>query len=322
MSDRKFFVAQFLSDLFGARDHLTMHDSVHLLFPLLSSVLFVIAATFAKQATQLGVSPYTATALSNFLLATCWCLFGVARGQWLPLSGLGSALWIALAFVGGQLSTYLAFRLGDVSLATPVFGVKIILVAFLSSLVSQAGIETKTWVAAGLATLGVIIMQIGGTGSHATHLTARRATYAILFAILAATSLSFFDIGVQLAGKRYGAPTFLTTMFSCVGLLSIGLLPWSDRVETLRKNQSLKPLAFAAILMASQAISITYSLAQYGDATRINIVYSLRGLWSVLLAWALSRMFANRGEHPSKATLALRMVGTVLLTIAVVIALG
>lgn len=299
-----------------------MHDSVHLLFPLLSSILFVIAATFAKQATLRGVSPYTATALSNFLLAACWFTFGCVRSEWLPISAWWNAVWIAIAFISGQLSTYLAFRLGDVSLATPVFGVKIIMVAFISSVVHQSGIEPKTWIAAVLATIGVVVMQLGGTSStNSPKLTTRRAALAIGFALIAATSLSIFDVGVQLAGKRYGASTFLVTMFSCVGLLSLGLLPWTDRTEELKKNQAIKPLGFAGILMAAQAISITYSLAQYGDATRINIVYSLRGLWSVLLAWQLSRWAASQDGHPSSRTLAMRFIGTILLTTAVVVAL-
>lgn len=299
-----------------------MHDSAHLFFPLLSSILFVIAATFAKQATVRGVSPYTATALSNFLLAACWFTFGCVRNDWLQIGGWWNAMWIAMAFVTGQLSTYLAFRLGDVSLATPVFGVKIIMVAFLSSIVHQSGIELRTWIAAALATVGVIVMQLGGSSSASSpKLTARRAALAIGFALLAATSLSIFDVGVQMAGKRYGASTFLITMFSCVGLLSLGLLPWTDRLESLRKNQSTKPLVIAGILMAGQAISITYSLAQFGDATRINIVYSLRGLWSVLLAWQLSRWSASLEGHPSARTLAMRFLGTVLLTAAVVVAL-
>ncbi len=154
-----------------------MHNSAHLLFPLLSSILFVVAATFAKKATSLGVSPYTATALSNFLLAVCWFAFGCIGGQWLPLAGWWNAIWIAIAFVGGQLSTYLAFRLGDVSLATPVFGVKIIIVAFLSSLVHQSGIEARTWLAAALATVGVIVMQLGGSNANSPKLTARRAAW-------------------------------------------------------------------------------------------------------------------------------------------------
>ncbi len=81
-------------------------------------------------------------------------------------------------------------------------------------------------------------------------------------------------------------------------------------------------MVIAAVLMAAQAISITYSLAQFGDATRINIVYSLRGLWSVLLAWQLSRWATSAEQHPSRRTLVMRFIGTALLTIAVVIALS
>ncbi len=129
-------------------------------------------------------------------------------------------------------------------------------------------------------------------------------------------------MGVQLAGKRYGATVFLTTMFTWVGLLSLGLLPWTDRIRTLRENRAMRPLGGAGLLMAAQAISITYSLAQYGDATRINIVYSLRGLWSVLLAWQLSRWAASSEGHPDTRTLIVRFVGTVLLTTAVIVALA
>ncbi len=238
------------------------------------------------------------------------------------MAGWWNAIWIAIAFVGGQLSTYLAFRLGDVSLATPVFGVKIIIVAFLSSLVHQSGIEARTWLAAALATVGVIVMQLGGSNANSPKLTARRAALAIGFALIAATSLSIFDVGVQMAGKRYGATVFLTTMFTWVGLLSLGLLPWTDRIRTLRENRAMRPLGGAGLLMAAQAISITYSLAQYGDATRINIVYSLRGLWSVLLAWQLSRWAASSEGHPDTRTLIVRFVGTVLLTTAVIVALA
>ena len=118
-----------------------MNDSLHPLFPLFSSVLFVIGAMLAKQATSRGASPYTATALANFCLAACWLIVGVARSDALPLAAWAPAFWIALAFVAGQLCTYLAFQLGDVSLATPVFGVKIILVAAISSLASDRSLE-------------------------------------------------------------------------------------------------------------------------------------------------------------------------------------
>ncbi len=298
-----------------------MTHSLHLLFPLLSSLLFVIAAMYAKRATLLGVSPFTATAMSNLLLATCWLGVGLTRNEWLPWEHWWNAAWIALTFVGGQLTTYLAFRLGDVSLATPVFGVKIIMVAFLSSLLAQRSIEGRVWLAAAMATVGVIVMQLGSSTANAPKLTTRRATLAIAFALAAATLLSLFDVGVQHAGKQFGAPRFLSTMFCTVGVFSLALLPWANSPAAVQRLQAQRPLLIAAILMALQAISITFALGQFGDVTRINIVYSLRGLWSVVLAWLLSRYATSPESSQSRKTMIFRFAGTLLLTVAIVIAL-
>lgn len=302
-----------------------MSNSLHLLFPLASSFLFVVGAMFAKRASVLGVGPFSLTLGSNFLLAVCWAVVGIARNDWLLVQSgwpaMWPAIWIAASFVIGQLCTFLAFRLGDVSLATPVFGVKIILVALISSLLAQQAIAPEIWCAAALATLGVIVIQ-SGTKSLDNKLSAGRAAWSIVLALMAATSLSLFDVGVQVYGPQFGALRFLTTMFMLVGLLSFALLPWSDRFTQMKKLRALQPLSTAAFIMTLQAISITYALGQYGDATRVNIVYSLRGLWSVLLAWALSRLAMSPEANSTPRTLVFRLVGAILLMVSVLVALS
>jgi drug/metabolite transporter (DMT)-like permease len=298
-----------------------MDDSLHLLFPLGSSLLFVIGAMLAKQATSRGASPYTATALANFFLAVCWGAIGLVRGEGLPLAAWPPAVTIALAFVGGQLGTYLAFQLGDVSLATPVFGVKIILVAAISSLLAGRPVEPRLWVASLLATIGIAVIHADAGGSAGGR-SRRRAVLAIILALLAATSLSLFDVGLQHYGREYGAEAFLTTMFVFTGVLSLSLLPWADSPLHLRAIRAGWPLVVSAVLMAAQAMSISYALGRYGDATRVNIVYSLRGLWSVALAWLLVRLAASPEDNHSPRTLAIRLLGAVLLTAAVIVALG
>lgn len=299
----------------------SMNDSLHLLFPLFSSIVFVFGAMFAKQTAVRGTSPFTNTALSNLCLALFWTSLGLARGTSLPWDALGPAVLIAFAFVLGQMCTYLAFQFGDVSLATPIFGVKIIIVAMLSSLLADQGISLQIWIAAVLAAVGIAVIQTGGGASRATPLTTRRIVSTIVLALLAATALSLFDIGLQTYGRKYGAERFLTLMFFCMGLLSCGLLPWANRPDQLRRLGVLRPLLCGALLMAVQAVSISYALGQFGDATRVNIVYSLRGLWSVGLAWILSQLaLSPEGGHAPR-TMAFRLAGAVLLTISIVVAL-
>jgi drug/metabolite transporter (DMT)-like permease len=298
-----------------------MDDSLHLLLPLFSSIVFVVGAMFAKRATSLGASPYTSTFLSNGCLALCWGIVGVVRSEGLPLAEWGPAVMLAAAFVGGQLCTYLAFQIGDVSLATPIFGVKIILVALISSFLAEKPIELRLWIAATLAATGIAVLQ-GGSGSRGgARLTAKRVALTIVLAVLAATSLSLFDVGLQHYGRRHGAERFLTTMFVMTGVLSAGLLPWADRPARLRETGAARPLVAGAILIAIQAIGISYALGRFGDATRVNIVYSLRGLWSVILAWLLNQLATSPEGRHSTRTMTFRLIGASLLTVSVVVAL-
>lgn len=234
----------------------------------------------------------------------------------------GPAVALAAAFVGGQLCTYLAFQYGDVSLATPIFGVKIILVAVISSLMAEKAIELRLWIAATLAAVGIAVLQ-GGSSSHSgERLTAKRAALTIILSLLAATSLSFFDVGLQHYGRRHGAERFLATMFVLTGVLSCGLLPWADRPAPLRQSGAIRPLVLGAILIAVQALGISYALGRFGDATRVNIVYSLRGLWSVVLAWMLSQLATSPEGRHSPRTMTFRLLGASLLTLSVVVALN
>jgi hypothetical protein len=134
-------------------------------------------------------------------------------------------------------------------------------------------------------------------------------------------SLSLFDVGLMHYGPKFGAERFLITMFVFTGLISCGFLPWCDSPKKIGRQDATLPLLLGAILMAAQSVGISYALSRYGDATRVNIVYSLRGLWSVLLGWGLAKTSLAPEELRSAKTMACRFAGAILLTIAVVIAL-
>ncbi|SFI87478.1 EamA family transporter [Planctomicrobium piriforme] len=296
-------------------------SSSHLLLPLLASLLFVVGALFGKASSVRGASPYTNTFAANFCLALFWTAFGFARSGFLPPAAWAPAAAIACAFVVGQLCTYLAFQNGDVSLATPIFGVKIILVAVLVSLLAEEAIPTRIWIAAILASIGVAVVQMNPGQSKLANFSARRTALTVVLALLAATSYSLFDVGLQYCGRKYGGEAFLATMFVWMGLISCGLLPWTDSLTRLRQIKAVTPLLMTALLIAGQAVLICYALGQYGDATRVNIIYALRGLWSVLLAWILNRMAVNPEGRHSARTMLFRLTGAAILLACVIISM-
>ena len=294
----------------------------HLFFPLFSSVIFVIGMMFAKNAITRGASPWTSTFLANLCLALSWAIFGLVRGELLPVSGWWQATLVALAFVLGQMFTYLAFQYGDISVATPIFGVKVLIVAAMISVMADEPVPGRVWIGAFLATVGVGFVQAGTSSkSSAIGLTPGKAVLTVIMALLAGISLSLFDVGLQTWGRHWGAETFLPAMFVATGILSCVFLPWVDRPFRLVELGVIKPLMIGALLMAVQAMSMSYSLSAFGDATRINIVYALRGLWAVVLAWTLARIFGGHEAHHSARVMLMRLAGAVLLTASVIVSL-
>lgn len=174
---------------------------LHLLFPLFSSVVFVIGMMFARQAISRGASPWTGTFLANLWLGISWLSVELSQPGMLPLAGWWQAALVGFSFVLGQLFTYLAFRYGDVSVATPVFGVKVIIVAGLLAWLAGEQISGRIWLGAILATIGVGVIQAGARSTESAELTTRRAVFTIVPALLAAVSLSLFDAGLQIWGS-------------------------------------------------------------------------------------------------------------------------
>lgn len=298
---------------------------LHLLFPLFSSIVFVVGMMFAKYGIARGASPWTGTFLANLWLAVSWAAFGLWHGELLPLDGWWQATLVGLSFLLGQVFTYLAFQHGDVSVATPIFGVKVIIVASMVSLLARESIAGNVWIGAFLATAGVVLVQAGTRSGPAQGIrpeaTTRKAVLTVLMALAAATSLSLFDVGLMTWGREWGASRFLPAMFIATGVLSCAVLPWTDRPARLSELKIARPMLIGTLLMALQAMSMSWSLSEFGDATRINIVYALRGLWAVLLAWLLARSFGGGEAHHSRRIMLTRLAGAALLTASVVVAL-
>jgi hypothetical protein len=73
--------------------------------------------------------------------------------------------------------------------------------------------------------------------------------------------------------------------------------------------------------MSVQAVLLIGALATYSKATVINILYSARGLWSVLAVWGVGHWFANREREVGPAVLRSRLIGAALLLAAIALAI-
>lgn len=290
----------------------------HLLFPLFSSVAFVLGVMLAKRGILRGCSPWTTTILGNLWLALAFGSLGLLQDRGLPVSAWWQAGLIGVCFAFGQMFTYFAFQVGDVSVAAPVFGIKVLIVATLMTLLTGDPVAPRVWVGAVLATLGVALVQLTGLRQGAGGL--RRIAVTIALVVGAGISLSLFDIGLQRWGGQHGATVFLPIVFLSALLTSCLVLPRVNPPADIRRMGATRWILGGTLLMAMQAMSMAWALSNFGDAARINIVYALRSLWGVLLAWALARQLGGAEATLGRGLMLTRLLGAVLLTTAVMLA--
>jgi drug/metabolite transporter (DMT)-like permease len=227
-----------------------------------------------------------------------------------------AASWIQPAaaaglFLAGQVAALLALQRGDVSVATPVMGLKVVLVALFVTVILKDPVPGTIWIAAALSSVGVIFLSRRGEGSNAGG-----TIPALVCGALAAAAFALFDVLVQKFAPEWGAGRFLPIMMGFVGLYSLVPLVL-DRARV--PAGAWRPLLLGGLFIAVQGALLITSLAVNTKATTINVVYSARGLWSVAVVWAIGHWFGNRERDQGAAVLRARLLGAAFLLGAIVL---
>jgi drug/metabolite transporter (DMT)-like permease len=284
--------------------------------PLLGGMVYVFAALFLKRASELGANVWRTVRLCNFATAVAFAPLLVLGGTIPSWTQWAQPALVALFFVAGHLCTLRALQVGDVSVATPVMGVKIPLVALLTTVLLGEHISGNLWMAAILSSAAIALLNI--TGRHPHH----RVGATVLLAALAATAYALCDVLVQRWSPQWGVGRFLPLTMALVGVYSFALGPFdaAPKGPTNTAARSARPWVWSgAACLALQAVMFVSSIAVYGRATEANVLYSWRGLWSVILVWAAGHWFGNRERGLGPRVMAWRLVGAALLLTAIVI---
>ena len=292
-----------------------MSFSIYLLLPLASSMAYVVGALLLKRSSAFGVGLWRTTFVANVMHAVCLGPF------WGLGSPAGGGIWwqpvvTSLLFMFGQVATLRAIEKGDVSIATPVLGTKIILVALVSALLLPDPVPLKWWIAAALSVSAIVLLNRQPSSS----MTADRAASigpTIMAALGAAVAFAFFDVLVQKWAPLWGVGRFLSLNFILLATWSLALLPAFSAPLREIARPALPWLIGGSTLLGLQAAGLTISLGTYGDATAINVVYSTRGLWSVFAVWWIGHWFKSEEQHLSSKVLRLRFYGAGLMLLAV-----
>jgi drug/metabolite transporter (DMT)-like permease len=290
-----------------------VHFPAYLLLPLGSAVFYSLSAIIFKKEMGNGANPWLINFFSN--VATCILtipLLLVHRPA-APHLPLALPLLASIVFMIGQITSLLALRCGDVSVATPLLGTKVILVAFLTMAVLSQPVSLELWTGAFMAMFAFVLLR-GPKGQTRT-----RYVPTFFYSLACSASFALCDILIQKWAPLYGAGAFLMYMFGMIAFLSLGFIPFFPKPPLSYPSATWKWLFFGVVFIALQAVGMAIALGYYGNATATNIVFSSRGIWSVLIVWRFGDWFNNREKFFGKSVMFGRLAGSVLLFAAIVL---
>jgi drug/metabolite transporter (DMT)-like permease len=287
-----------------------------IVLPILAALSYVAAAMFIKRAAELRAGVWRTAFVCNVASAICFQPLLLLGGQTPSLSQWWQPAVVAILFLSGQIWTFVSLGKGDVSVATPVLGVKILLVAGFATLLTSQPLSLKMWISSALATVSIALLNRSGA-----HGRKGNVTHTIITAGLAAVSYALFDVLIQKWAAAWGIGRFLPATIGLVGVYSLALIPLFERPLTELSRGAQRALFGAAFFMTLQALMFISTIAYFRNAAAANVIYSSRGLWSIAAVWLVGHWFHNTEKQLGPAALRWRIAGAVLMFAAIVLVL-
>jgi hypothetical protein len=172
------------------------------------------------------------------------------------------------------------------------------------------------WTGAVLSTVAVALLHFGEP-----HGQRARVGRTVLLAGLSALSFSLCDVLLQKWVGAWGAGRYLPPMFLFNALYTFAFVPFFRAPLWALDRRAWLWTGGGALLLAVNNVGIAASIAVWRTATPINIVYSLRGLVSVVLVWTIGHWFSNEERQLTPRVFRFRLIGAALMLAAVVLVL-
>jgi uncharacterized membrane protein len=290
-----------------------------LILPLGAGLGYACGAVAIKRALGAGAAGSWVNLICNLMLACFFQLLWLLPGHVIVPGLLLPPVICGCLFFLGQIFTFKAIETGDVSVATPLLGSKVLLVALFSFLLIGARLPHAIWIASIMASIGIALISYSPKANHT------RLAEAVGWSLGAAALFAMTDVLVQRWVPSVGYSRFAPLMFGSLGLFSLVHVPRS-MISTKRAHESdflfvsgipvasLPWLLAGGLLLAIQALAMYSAIGIFGNATMTNIIYGSRCLWSVLLVWILGPVAGDLSPREGRGGVMIRrMIGALLL---------
>jgi len=164
-------------------------------------------------------------------------------------------------------------------------------VALFSSVLLAKPIPLSWWIAAGLGAVAVALLGVGRGGQH------RRVGFSVAWTLVGAVLFSLCDTLAAKWAPALGLPRFLPMTTMAMGVMAVGFVPFFRAGITEIPWAAWRWLLPGSLILAATNAGILSALGHWGDATAVNIVFSSRGLWSVVLGEHGRALVRQRRGH-------------------------
>ena len=286
----------------------------YLWLTLAAAVIYTLATLCMKRSSSAGVGPWRTTVVWNAILAVMALPFWFTGSQDYSWETLFGPLLVSSLFFLGQLFNALAIYKGDVSVVTPIMGTKVVFVSILAIYFLSDETNPLIWIGVILSAAAIFLFR----GS--THAEKKRLLPSILLGLLSAFSFGCFDIFMQQSGHSLGFEDVVARTFTFSFLWSLLLIPrFHSSIQQVTKR-TWSWLILGGILHSAQAIMLAYVLSNYGQATRVNIIYGSRAFWSIALVWIIGHWFNNFERKQGRKVFIRRLIASGMLGAAILLA--
>ncbi len=291
--------------------------ALNFLNPLLCAFLFALANLALKRGLMEGAGATRGVFITNAVFFVALVPF-----WWMTDQPVQPELWWAPALAGlsaflGSFFQTIALKLGDVSVATPLLGGKVLFVALFSTLVLGNVLPFAWWMGAILAGVGIFFLgQTPGQKSPQ-----ERLLLTVVLSLLSVCAFAFMDICMAGWGAEFGFRRFIAAQQVVTFSLSLCLVPFFKESLFRMSRACWTWLLAGSAVIVLQYYILNWTISTYQQPTVVNIFYSSRGVWSVLLVWGVGSFFGNRERHLGWRVFRRRILGASLLLAAISVVL-
>lgn len=278
----------------------------------LAAIGYAVAAVFSKQALSRGAGILRLSFAVNLVFLPVFATLLLQHKGEIDWGSIHLPLITGALFFTGQIFTFAAIRVGDVSLQTPMMGTKAVFAVIIAAICGTEVVGLPMFAAAFVAMLGVAFLGFSGGG-------AERVGVSISLALLSSLFFAGSDTMVGLHAGSFGVPAFLFIAIVTNALLSFGLIPFFKEPMRTIPRKAWPWMLAACLLMGAQALLLNYTLGRYQHVAEVNVLYSTRGLWSVIFGAFAVRIFHESKGGNHRRIYILRFVGAFLMCLAIAI---